>query len=67
MFNDKTKPMTDQILESMKKHGYDEIAIKHAERKLKVEKDLNFAMGLANTLADIEISKKIFDVLQETD
>jgi len=67
MFDDKTKSITDQILDSMKKHGYDEIAIKHAEQKLKVEKNVNFAIELANILANIEISKKVFDTLQEND
>lgn len=63
MFDDKTKLMSDQILEEMVRHGYDKDAIEYARIQIKDKGDLKFAMNLVKTLARLEIGTQIFDEL----
>jgi len=61
MFDDKTRPMTDQILEEMIRLGYNEDEVDYARKMLKEKKDLNFAMNLAKLLATLESARIYFD------
>jgi hypothetical protein len=57
---DGEKPMTEQILDEMKKQGYDDKAIDYAR---KGEQDLDYAMGLVNVLTMKMIGETILGIV----
>jgi hypothetical protein len=64
---DGEKPMTEQILDEMKKQGYDDKAIDYARKRKKIspegEQDLDYAMGLVNVLTMKMIGETILGIV----
>lgn len=62
---DGEKPMTEQILDEMKKQGYDDKAIDYARKKISPEgeQDLDYAMGLVNVLTMKMIGETILGIV----
>lgn len=67
MFNDPDKPVTEQILEEMKRQGYDDKSVEFARKKISPdgEQDLDYAMGLANVLAMKKIGEAVLQLVDE--
>lgn len=65
MFDDKEKPMTEQILDEMKRQGYDDKAIDFARKKISPEgeQDIDYAMGLVNVLTMKMIGETILEAV----
>jgi hypothetical protein len=69
---DGEKPMTEQILDEMKKQGYDDKAIDYARKAIDYarkkispegEQDLDYAMGLVNVLTMKMIGETILGIV----
>jgi len=69
MFNDPDKPVTKQILDEMKRQGYDDKSVEFARKKISPdgEQDLDYAMGLANVLAIKKIGEAILKIVDDDD
>lgn len=61
MFDDETRPMTDQILEEMVEQGYDEDAVETARVEMKEKCNLTYANNLAKILVTTKLGKMVLD------
>jgi len=64
-WEDPDKPVTEQILEEMKRQGYDDKSVEFARKKISPdgEQDLDYAMGLANVLAMKKIGEAVLELV----
>lgn len=65
MFNDKSRPITEQILEEMKNAGFDNDVIEYAKKEMLEKKNIDFAIGLAKHLALLKIGNSILKGIDE--
>jgi len=58
LFTDNETPMSDQILEQMRKQNFSPENIEYARIQMKEKKDLTFAMNMVHTLTIMYIADR---------